>query len=251
MPLTLNLPVGQSPTYVIQDARVKRMLSADHDTAVYMGIWDRIQDLFRHDKKAEVLENLYKLLYPATSDDSDGFYGAVHEPDGKYYTACLHAFRQLKSLTADVVAQNSLSWSVSIDTNNALSAAFHFGNLVVKQRAFALKIWEGRLDLRGIDLRGVNLNWATLRRVHLSGADLSDANLKGVDLSGVDLSEALLRDADLTGAILSHANLSRANLSNAILRDADLTGAILTDVRREWKTDSGELLSGGSQMPPL
>jgi uncharacterized protein YjbI with pentapeptide repeats len=89
------------------------------------------------------------------------------------------------------------------------------------------------LQLRGADLRGINLSQADLR-----GADLSKANLREVNLSGANLAEAQLNEADLSSANLEGANLSetslikayliKANLRSANLRDAYLTGAYLT-----------------------
>jgi uncharacterized protein YjbI with pentapeptide repeats len=89
------------------------------------------------------------------------------------------------------------------------------------------------LQLRGSDLRGINLSQADLR-----GADLSKANLREVNLSGANLAEAQLNEADLSSANLEEANLTetslikayliRANLHSANLRNAYLTGAYLT-----------------------
>lgn len=89
------------------------------------------------------------------------------------------------------------------------------------------------LQLRGSDLRGINLSQADLR-----GADLSKANLREVDLSGANLAEAQLNEADLSYANLEEANLTetslikayliKANLRSANLREAYLTGAYLT-----------------------
>lgn len=69
MSLTLNVNHGQQiSACTLNDSRVKRMMSGNHDTAVHMGLWDRFKDWFRIEKKAEALENLYKLLYPTPED---------------------------------------------------------------------------------------------------------------------------------------------------------------------------------------
>lgn len=52
-----------------------------------------------------------------------------------------------------------------------------------------------RVDLRGADLRGMNLQGVDLR-----GADLRDMNLRGANLQGANL-----RDADLRGANLDYS----------------------------------------------
>lgn len=84
MSLTLNVNHGQQiSACTLNDSRVKRMMSGNHDTAVHMGLWDRFKDWFRIEKKAEALENLYKLLYPTPEDtEVSGLPGAVDVNDG-------------------------------------------------------------------------------------------------------------------------------------------------------------------------
>jgi len=110
------------------------------------------------------------------------------------------------------------------------------------------------LDLRGADLRHVNLSGLPLARmyggltweewilttpeqrhladVHLEGADLSEAHLEGAILRGAYLEGATLRGAYLQEAVLYRAHLSgaylrRAHLEKANLRGADLRGVYL------------------------
>jgi uncharacterized protein YjbI with pentapeptide repeats len=114
-----------------------------------------------------------------------------------------------------------------------------------------------RSDYR-LDLRGVDLSWASLREAdlagavlsyaHLQSADLSKAKLREVELNGshlerADLSLAHLGDselieahmerADLSGAYLTGADLARASLVDAHLEGADLTAAYLPDSHLE------------------
>src|SRR5437763_14546398 len=106
------------------------------------------------------------------------------------------------------------------------------------------------LDLRGADLRRVNLrnlpltqmrsglsrdewNLTTLEQrhmagVHLQGADLSEAHLEGAILQGAHLEGATLR-----GTHLEEANLFRAYLKDAYLRGAHLEQAKLRGTRME------------------
>jgi len=96
-----------------------------------------------------------------------------------------------------------------------------------------------RADLRGLDLRGVNLTNTNLRAADLSRADLRYATLIQADLSRAnlhltDFRYADLTDADLTGcygratnfqfARLWTSYIRYAQLKNAIFCDADLTG---------------------------
>jgi len=81
---------------------------------------------------------------------------------------------------------------------------------------------------RGAQLRGVNLEAASLGGVDLRKADLRGARLGAAELSGARLAGADLREADLREARLARADLSGARLGGADLRSADLTDTDLT-----------------------
>lgn len=126
------------------------------------------------------------------------------------------------------------------------------------------------LDLRGADLRHVNLQelpltrlcggltkreqeWATedqcamarahmegtvLAKAQLQGADLhhvylEGANLSGAQLESADLTDARLRSANLFSARLQQADLSRVRLQEGSLYRAQLQGATLRKARLE------------------
>ncbi len=80
----------------------------------------------------------------------------------------------------------------------------------------------------GADLRGANLKALDLSGIHLRGAYLKDADLSGANLKGADLGEANLWGANLNRANLSHADLKRADLSWAQLNEATLILANLS-----------------------
>jgi uncharacterized protein YjbI with pentapeptide repeats len=114
---------------------------------------------------------------------------------------------------------------------------------------------QGRhgLDLRGVHLEGAVLRRAGLCRADLRGAVLKRARMEGIDLSGADLRQARLVQAwmsfadlqnvdfsgsDMAGCYLMGANLRGASLKNALLaslsllyadaEDADFSGSDLT-----------------------
>jgi uncharacterized protein YjbI with pentapeptide repeats len=83
-------------------------------------------------------------------------------------------------------------------------------------------------DLRGAELRRVNLIDADLTRANLSHANLRTAHLNGAGLTASNLTEADLIEACLTGANLSWADLSRADLMGANFIEAGLGTANLS-----------------------
>lgn len=88
------------------------------------------------------------------------------------------------------------------------------------------------LDLRGADLRKVDLHSLPLQgsdlyMAYLQGSDLREAHLEQTNLSKAHLEGAYLYNSYLQGAYLSEAYLERANLSEAHLEEADLSEAHL------------------------
>jgi hypothetical protein len=93
--------------------------------------------------------------------------------------------------------------------------------------------------LPGMDFRGNNLSFVSLRNCDLSQSDFNNVELSfatlhrstlhGANLSGADMTQAFLCDADFTGANFRDTTLAKAEFDNAILKDTDLTGADLTD----------------------
>ena len=104
----------------------------------------------------------------------------------------------------------------------------------IDSRAFA-RIKRNTL-FSGADLRGSNLKGVDLSGIHLRGANLQDADLSGANLTGAELGEAKLWGACLNQANLSHADLQRADLrwaqlNEATLPSANLNGANLTNAQ--------------------
>jgi uncharacterized protein YjbI with pentapeptide repeats/beta-lactamase regulating signal transducer with metallopeptidase domain len=92
-------------------------------------------------------------------------------------------------------------------------------------------------NLRGRDLRGIDLH-----AVSLTGDDLRGADLRGVDLSGAKLVGVDLRDAKLDGANLSNAALSGCDLRGTSLANANLDGLHLTGTSIRGTTIGGSRL---------
>lgn len=79
------------------------------------------------------------------------------------------------------------------------------------------------------------------QRTRLEGAYWADVDARGIDLFGVDLSKASLRRANLEGTILYEANLRGAKLCGANLKKSNLYGADLcgADLRDDRMTKEG------------
>jgi uncharacterized protein YjbI with pentapeptide repeats len=122
------------------------------------------------------------------------------------------------------------------------------------------------LDLRGADLRQINLhglplvrmiggrNWTVqfpstdeqrdMGRVHLEGADLSQAQLQEAFLGGAHLEEAFLGGASLQGAYLKETHLEGAHLEGVHLEGANLEGAYLEGAHLKGAHLEGATLLG-------
>jgi pentapeptide repeat protein len=104
--------------------------------------------------------------------------------------------------------------------------------------------WEadqGRLVLKGVDLRSANLERANLRNANLEGANLWNANLEGANLWNANLEGASLWGANLEGA-LYEPKLGRlpeiVSLSTAENLEKMRFGSFphaLEDLRQEFK----------------
>ncbi len=135
------------------------------------------------------------------------------------------------------------------------------------------------LDLRGADLREINLEslplartcagpiWVTtaegwlnapseLRekaRIHLESANLSQAHLEGSNLvraymERAYLVQAHLEEANLSGIVLEKANLTEAHLDKAILTRAHIEGANLLRANLERTNLSGAFFDSAARV---
>jgi len=83
-----------------------------------------------------------------------------------------------------------------------------------------------------------------LERKNISKLDLRGIEAAGLDLNNLVAKESLLRNANFRGAILREAAFDRANLSNAVLTDADLRGASFREADLEGADLTGADLRG-------
>jgi uncharacterized protein YjbI with pentapeptide repeats len=113
---------------------------------------------------------------------------------------------------------------VGIDIQAALNV---LGRRKVEQDPKYKYINLRKVNLIGVEIQSANLNHIDLSGANLNHVDLSDANLNGSTLKDAILDYANLRETDLSdanfrGATLVNANLKGSNLNNADLSYADL-----------------------------
>jgi uncharacterized protein YjbI with pentapeptide repeats len=84
-----------------------------------------------------------------------------------------------------------------------------------------------KVDLSGANLRGAILNETYLRQVDLTGVDLANAVLRKSNLSGVFVNEADLSWTDLKGIRLNHVIIATTKLEGADFEMADLNQILI------------------------
>ncbi|MCB1227766.1 MAG: pentapeptide repeat-containing protein, partial [Verrucomicrobiales bacterium] len=108
------------------------------------------------------------------------------------------------------------------------------------------------INLRGADLRGIQLSRSRIRFVDASGANLTGAALRQSVLEGVHARGANLEKADLRGmqwrqGSLSGARLTETQLAGAEWINVDLDGAELPTDWDQWASSCGERTQSANQ----
>ena len=134
-------------------------------------------------------------------------------------------------------------------------AADHLLNLVRNRQT------ARTLDLKHVDLRGLQLAGLRGDGLDLAESDLRNSSMAGVNWRGCTLSDAQLDDADFSDATLrmcdfddvraTHAKFTRARLENSSARgarldEADFSSAVLTDTDLSRASLRGARLDGVS-----
>jgi uncharacterized protein YjbI with pentapeptide repeats len=87
---------------------------------------------------------------------------------------------------------------------------------------------DGFVFLENVDLRRIDLRWASLVDVDFSNRDLKGALFEYANLTNANLMRTNLKGANFVHCILNGAKLAEANMEEADLRAADLTTADCT-----------------------
>ena len=90
---------------------------------------------------------------------------------------------------------------------------------------FVSMLAQGRTDFSHVDFE----TGMDLKALNLSGLDFRDASLEGADLRGSNLSGCYLRDAILTQANLTWASLEKADIRGADFEDANASNSSLKE----------------------
>jgi uncharacterized protein YjbI with pentapeptide repeats len=107
------------------------------------------------------------------------------------------------------------------------------------------------LTNRDFELDGSKTRWPKWNRAHFTGMDLRQVDLsgmnfqcadfKGVNLSGVNWSNVDLSECDFTGTNLSGATFTKVNLRSSYLIKANLSGLTLVDCNMEYANLFGSI----------
>ncbi|MFH1996058.1 MAG: pentapeptide repeat-containing protein [Candidatus Omnitrophota bacterium] len=97
-----------------------------------------------------------------------------------------------------------------------------------------LDIAVNKQNLKGLNMKRVSFDGATLLGVDFSESDLSMASLSGAslydsDFTGANLVGVNFTDADLTNSVFTRADLAKSNFTNARLWNGDFTGSNLSE----------------------
>ncbi|PAV02791.1 hypothetical protein CBG25_08835 [Arsenophonus sp. ENCA] len=106
----------------INESRVKRLLSGNKDYATYMGILDKIKDLFRTEKKSVAIERLYDFIH---NHEQSHVEEGVENSDS--FKEIIDAFDKLKSLSNE----NDRNL-FRIEKNHYNGIDFHIGSVLIK-----------------------------------------------------------------------------------------------------------------------
>lgn len=143
---------------------------------------------------------------------------------------------QTSKKPTQILAEGVQSWNKWRADNPTLTPEIRSMNLrhldLTGINFFSVDLSESDLSfatLRSADLRGSNLTRATLVQSSLLDADLRNANLIEANFSEADMRDTDLRDADLSYASLLSTNLRASQVLGANLENADLTGACIED----------------------
>jgi hypothetical protein len=146
---------------------------------------------------------------------------------------CQHAPWPPSNPDSEVQADRARSHGGLADDVAAAMAALGRQKMIVDDAYSELE----RVDLRGAELKELNLPRVCFAHANLDGAKLVKANLANATLlettlRNTDLSCANLREADFTGALLDGALLRGADLSKAKLQEAQRAGVIADDTTK-------------------
>lgn len=86
------------PSRQISDARVTAMKDGDKRRATHMGIWDKIQDFFRTEKKQDALNALYEAIHGSCSEGERDSNAGDYK---KSFLICVEVFNRLELYAGD------------------------------------------------------------------------------------------------------------------------------------------------------
>ncbi|SQM12178.1 Salmonella outer protein D 2 [Escherichia coli] len=187
--ISLNVSVADSriTSFHLSENRLKRIMSGDKEQALYMGFWDRTAEFFRSEKKADVLAQLWTMMYP-----TDNSSAPVSKLDK--FKVQMDAFQSLVSMVDEEAVKklnnnvNPFSFTANSDVNTD-NINFTFF------------------------LKGEPFKVITLNRNDFDG-EVSGLNFRGGKFEDLDFSGMDFKDIDFTECIFSRVNVSNCKFTN-------------------------------------
>lgn len=124
--------------------RLGKLMEADREKAICMGLWDKFKDLFRSKKKQEVLKQLYSLIH-LDNDQASSSTSEMDTATSSKIKVAVKAFMALKQLAheADYV-QNLFKIEKSSDDSEDIN--FVIGTKIIYQHRATTLLSTGLMD---------------------------------------------------------------------------------------------------------
>jgi hypothetical protein len=172
----------------------------------------------------QVTERFSKAIEHLGSDKIDIRLGGIYALEQIAIDSVKYHWTIVEILSAFIREKRPLDSTdqVGVDLQAALTV---IGRRKVEQDPKSKYINLRKVNLVGVESQSTNFSGINFSGADLSGAQFSDVNFSSVNLNGVDLSGAYFKDVNL-----SSANLRGADLNRTSFWRADMNGAIFTDI---------------------
>ncbi len=165
-----------------------------------------------------------------------------------------------KRIREMIRAIDKQEWKVMLRAHQIFIRNSSFGRWqILTVAGLPMALWEGgknegQINLSIVDLKDIDLKFATLTRAALVGVLAEKQSFRGVTLinsimtdsflDGADFSMGRLEDIDFSRSSMRGAKFNKANLTGADFENCDLSGADFTGAKLERATFTHAKLEG-------